>query len=67
MALPDKKNNEILDLISKLNHDRSWLLQQIDQGRWTEIREELAALERELGQFLTKTSDQLEDSSDFKK
>ena len=67
MALPDKKNNEIHDLISKLNHDRSWLLQQIDQGRWTEIREELAALERELGQFLTKTSDQLEDSSDFKK
>ena len=53
LSSSDKKNNEILDLISKLNHDRSWLLQQIDQGRWTEIREELAALERELGHLLT--------------
>jgi hypothetical protein len=39
-------------LVSKLQADRLWLLRQIDSGRWSEWRLDLAALERELGQLL---------------
>ena len=42
------------DLIKQLDRDRSWLLQQIDAGRWPELRLDLAALERELGQLITR-------------
>ena len=37
---------------SQLQADRLWLLRQIDSGRWSEWRLDLAALERELGQLL---------------
>mgnify|MGYP006279611445 CR=1 FL=1 len=46
-------------LISELQADRLWLLRQIDSGRWSEWRLDLAALERELGQLL----DQVEQAS----
>lgn len=36
------------ELVEKLRADRLWLLQQIDGGRWPELRLDLAALEREL-------------------
>jgi hypothetical protein len=39
-------------LIAELQADRQWLLRQIDSGRWSEWRLDLAALERELGQLL---------------
>ena len=39
-------------LVSQLQTDRLWLLRQIDSGRWSEWRLDLAALERELGQLL---------------
>jgi len=39
-------------LIADLQADRQWLLRQIDGGRWSEWRLDLAALERELGQLL---------------
>jgi len=39
-------------LVSQLQSDRLWLLRQIDSGRWSEWRLDLAALERELGQLL---------------
>jgi hypothetical protein len=39
-------------LVSQLQADRLWLLRQIDSGRWSEWRLDLAALERELGQLL---------------
>jgi hypothetical protein len=38
--------------VSQLQADRLWLLRQIDSGRWSEWRLDLAALERELGQLL---------------
>ena len=40
------------DLLEQLQADRVWLLQQIDGGRWPDLRLDLAALERELGQLL---------------
>lgn len=39
-------------LIADLQADRLWLLRQIDSGRWSTWRLDLAALERELGQLL---------------
>lgn len=39
-------------LITALQADRLWLLRQIDSGRWSNWRLDLAALERELGQLL---------------
>tara|TARA_Y100001968_G_C19152612_1_gene616897 strand:+ start:224 stop:406 length:183 start_codon:yes stop_codon:yes gene_type:complete len=60
MTSPDKKSKEYAELINQLNKDRAWILEQIDQGRWPELRLDLAALERELGLLLTRASEQLE-------
>ena len=40
------------DLIFKLDQDRAWLLKNLDKGKWPEIRNELAALERKLSKFI---------------
>ena len=40
------------DLISKLDRDRAWLLENLDKGTWPEIRSELAALERKISKFI---------------
>ncbi len=49
-------------LVEQLDADRAWLLQQIDEGRWPELRLDLAALERELGQMLTRVGELEEES-----
>ena len=46
------------ELIQQLEQDRAWLLEQIDRGRWSEFRLDLAALERELGQLLRRAAEQ---------
>ena len=59
----DQSQNQISDLkklVTQLNEDRAWLLEQIDRGEWSELRLDLAALERELGQLLTKVSERIE-------
>ena len=61
MISPNKNYAAYADLIKELNKDRAWLLEQIDQGRWSELRLDLAALERELGFLLSKVSEKLED------
>ncbi|KGG25529.1 hypothetical protein EV13_2179 [Prochlorococcus sp. MIT 0702] len=53
------------ELITQLDADRAWLLEQIDRGRWVELRLDLAALERELGQLLTRAAEGLEDENSF--
>ena len=60
MASPNKDSNEVINLISKLNEDRAWILEQIDNGRWPKLRSDLAALERELGQLLIRAGEKLE-------
>ena len=45
--------------MEQLRADRLWLLQQIDAGRWPELRLDLAALERELGQVLEQAQQTL--------
>lgn len=49
-----------LELLDRLTEDRLWLLQQIDGGRWPDLRLDLAALERELGQLLDQARQRLE-------
>ena len=40
------------DLIVKLDQDRAWLLENLDKGKWSEIRSELAALERKISKLI---------------
>ena len=61
MASHEKQFSELTKLVEKLNRDRSWILEQLDKGRWPEFRPDLAALERELGQLLTRASEYIEE------
>ena len=40
------------DLIFKLDQDRTWLLKNLDSGKWPEIRSELASLERKISKLI---------------
>ena len=57
-----KNNLELTELIENLNKDRSWILEQLDRGSWPEFRPDLAALERELGQLLTRATEYIEEN-----
>jgi hypothetical protein len=63
MNIPSAQPVETRELIAQLEADRAWLLEQIDRGRWPELRLDLAALERELGQLLLRASEQCSDKS----
>jgi hypothetical protein len=63
MNTPSEQPLETSELIAQLETDRAWLLEQIDRGRWPELRLDLAALERELGQLLLRASEQFSDKS----
>ena len=54
-------HKDLTELINQLNLDRAWILEKLDEGHWPEIRLDLAALERELGQLLTKASDLIDE------
>ena len=49
------KNME--NLISKLDSDRSWILKNIDNGKWPDLRIELATLEREISKFILRAKE----------
>ena len=40
------------DLVVSLDKDRSWLLENLDKGKWPEIRNELADLERKISKLI---------------
>ena len=61
MSSSDAQSIELRELIALLNEDRSFILEKIDQGYWPELRPDLAALERELSQFLSLVSTKLVD------
>ena len=63
MNIPSAQPVGTRELIAQLEADRAWLLEQIDRGRWPELRLDLAALERELGQLLLRASEQCSDKS----
>ena len=62
MASHEKQFSELIKLVEKLNGDRSWILEQLDKGSWPEFRPDLASLERELGQLLTRASEYIEEN-----
>ncbi len=61
MTSSEKQSIQLKELIALLNKDRSLILEKIDQGCWPELRYDLAALERELNQFLILVSMKLKD------
>ncbi len=63
MASPKKETSDLIELVENLNKDRSWILEQLDRGNWPEFRPDLAALERELGQLLTRAAEYIEENS----
>ena len=62
MASHVKQIDKLIVLVEKLNKDRSWILEQLDNGSWPEFRPDLAALERELGQLLTRATEYIEEN-----
>tara|TARA_Y100001968_G_C19279029_1_gene678242 strand:- start:406 stop:597 length:192 start_codon:yes stop_codon:yes gene_type:complete len=63
MASHIKQFSELSELVEKLNKDRAWILQELDKGSWPKFRPDLAALERELGQLLTRATEYIEENS----
>ena len=61
MGSQKKQFSELTELVKNLNKDRSWILEQLDKGSWPEFRTDLAALERELGQLLTRATEYIEE------
>ena len=45
------------DLIFKLDQDRAWLLENLDKGKWSEIRGELADLERKISKLIIRVQE----------
>ena len=50
MQDPSTANQE--DLVFQLDQDRAWLLENLDKGKWPEVRSELASLERKISKFI---------------
>ena len=63
MSSQKKQFSELTELVEKLNKERSWILPQLDKGSWPEFRPDLAALERELGQLLTRATEYIEENN----
>ena len=61
MASQKKEFSELTELVKNLNKERSWILEQLDKGSWSEFRPDLAALERELGQLLMRATEYIEE------
>ena len=45
------------DLILELDQDRAWLLENLDKGRWSKIRSELADLERKISKLIIRVQE----------
>ncbi len=55
--MQDPNTSNKVDLILKLDQDRAWLLENIDKGKWPEIRSELADLERKISKLIISIQD----------
>ncbi len=63
MTISNKESMNLNELIAQLNADRALILEMIDKGSWPKLRHDLAALEREMGQLLTRASEKLEEDT----
>ena len=55
--MQDHNSTNQEDLILKLDQDRAWLLENLDKGKWSEIRSELADLEREISKLIIRVQE----------
>ena len=62
VTVTGSSSDDLKVLLRQLDADRAWLLQQIDGGRWPDLRLDLAALERELGQMISRVVELEEES-----
>jgi hypothetical protein len=62
VTVTGSSSDDLKVLLQQLDADRAWLLQQIDEGRWPDLRLDLAALERELGQMISRVVELEEES-----
>ena len=51
----NSRNQE--DLILNLDQHRAWLLENLDKGKWSEIRSELADLERKISKLIIRVQE----------
>ena len=55
--MQDHNSTNQEDLILKLDQDRAWLLENLDKGKWSEIRSELAELERKISKLIIRVQE----------
>ena len=55
--MQDQSSTNQEDLILKLDQDRAWLLENLDKGKWSEIRSELADLERKISKLIIRVQE----------
>ena len=55
--MKEEKFKNLESLVSKLDSDRSWILKNIDKGKWSELRIELATLEREISRLILRVKE----------
>ena len=55
--MQDHNSTNQEDLILKLDQDRAWLLENLDKGKWAEIRSELAELERKISKLIIRVQE----------
>ena len=55
--MKEEKFKNLESLVSKLDSDRSWILKNIDKGKWSELRIELATLEREISKLIRRAKE----------
>ena len=55
--MQDRNSTNLEDLILKLDRDRAWLLENLDKGKWSEIRSELADLERKISKLIIRVQE----------
>ena len=55
--MQDHQSTNQEDLILKLDQDRAWLLENLDKGKWSEIRSEIADLERKISKLIIRVQE----------
>ena len=55
--MQDHNSTNHEDLIFKLDQERAWLLENLDKGKWSAIRSELAALERKISKLIIRVQE----------
>ena len=55
--MQDHNSTNQENLILKLDQDRAWLLENLDKGKWSEIRNELADLERKISKLIIRVQE----------